>query len=351
MNRTPTEIGYRDFLRAGSDIATCVVYVLLVDLVLLVPSPESVALRSILGLPLLLFVPGYVLLAALFPLTKDDAPDVDTDSTGILSTQGSVTPSPTGSGTMGRIDLPARLALSFGMSLSLLPVIGLFLSLAPVSTGLLSLLAVISGIVLVGGGLALVRRNQAPAMTRFEPDPWRTVTESVRGVFHGRTTVDTALNVALVVAVLATTATVGLGLTVPNQGDSFTEVTLLTENESGSYSLADYPRNLTAGESTEMVLEVHNAEGEAVDYTAVVQLQRVETSNTSTTVEERQTVARLEERVPAGETQRLQHEVTPEMTGSSLKLTYLVYREPPPAEPNVDSAYRTLHLWVNVSDG
>jgi len=42
--------------------------------------------------------------------------------------------------------------------------------------------------------------------------------------------------------------------------------------------------------------------------------------------------------------------VTPTMTGRWLRLTYLLCTDEVPAEPSIESAYREVHLWVNVSE-
>jgi hypothetical protein len=42
--------------------------------------------------------------------------------------------------------------------------------------------------------------------------------------------------------------------------------------------------------------------------------------------------------------------VTPELTGERLRLTYRLYRGVPPATGTPSDAYRTVHLWVDVTD-
>jgi uncharacterized membrane protein len=105
------------------------------------------------------------------------------------------------------------------------------------------------------------------------------------------------------------------------------------------------------------VVGIGNQEHEQVEYTVVVQLQRVEIVNESGATTNGTTVRVLEERglqrfqaeLAHNETWHNQHTVTPTMTGEGLRLQYLLYRGDPPAEPSAETAYRELHLWVNVS--
>jgi uncharacterized membrane protein len=78
-------------------------------------------------------------------------------------------------------------------------------------------------------------------------------------------------------------------------------------------------------------------------------IQAVEVVNNSTRVLTQQELRRFQPELGHNETWHRQHTVAPTMTGERLRLTYLLYRGPPPAEPSADTAYRELHLWVNVT--
>ena len=57
--------------RIPSDLLIVMGLVLLTDLFVLTPGLSESVLRNILGLPLVLFLPGYALIAALFPAKSD----------------------------------------------------------------------------------------------------------------------------------------------------------------------------------------------------------------------------------------------------------------------------------------
>lgn len=330
---------WKSLIRISSDIILCVFFVLLADGVLLALSPDSIAIRSLVGFPLLLFVPGYTIVAALF--LYEGRPSTETASVGQSTTPLSTS----------RIDLPARLALSFGVSVTLLPIVALCLEMFSVGVTLSSLSGSLTVIVITSGIAAIVRRQQVPPAERYTPQLGRKSTWSTWLLGDGDSPATHLLNVGLVVALIVAITTLGYGLTVPDERSSYTEVALLSQNETGSLTMANYPRNFTQGETQELVLQVSNREGKPITYTTVVQLQRVSDDGNRTTVRDRETVARFTERVGANDTWRKRHSIAPEMTGTDLRLVYLLYRSDPPPRPDRASAYRNVYLWVNVTNG
>jgi uncharacterized membrane protein len=123
----------------------------------------------------------------------------------------------------------------------------------------------------------------------------------------------------------------------------------LTEDDDGSLIAGGYPDNFTQGSPTPLTAAVHNDEGQAVEYTVVVQLERVDTTANDVTVTRRQAVTRLERTVPDNGTWHANHTVVPRMTGTDLRLTYLLYRGEPADQPSTGSAYRHAYIWVDVS--
>jgi uncharacterized membrane protein len=81
----------------------------------------------------------------------------------------------------------------------------------------------------------------------------------------------------------------------------------------------------------------------------VVELQRVQVRNNSTTVLEEDRLRAWQFRVADNRTVTRNHSIAPTLTGQRLRLAYLLYRGQPPADPTVENAYREVHLWVNVS--
>jgi uncharacterized membrane protein len=323
-----------------ADLAAVVALVALTNVAVLAPIVRESPLRVVLGLPFVLFIPGYAFIAALFPEEGDPPPDDEETADGRvqrMSDRG--------------IDGIERVALSFGLSIAIVPLIGLVLNFTPWGIRLVPVLLSISGFTLVATGVAARRRWRLPVDERFSV-PYRTWYRSARSeLVEPDTRADAVLNVVLVLSLLLAVGSVGYAVAVPKQGESFSEFYILTENETGDLVADGYPTNFTSGEGEEVVVGVGNHEHEPETYVIVVQLERVERANNSTRVLEREELDRLATgEIEHNETWHRTHNATPTMTGEDLRLTYLLYRDEAPADPAVDNAYRELHLWVNVTD-
>jgi uncharacterized membrane protein len=174
------------------------------------------------------------------------------------------------------------------------------------------------------------------------------VVRRIRKWIHGGRRVDTLLNVTLAAGLLLAIGSVGWVVTVPGSGNSFTELSLLTENETGAFVADDYPARITRGEATPLVVAIGNHEHRPMNYTVVVELQRVAT-NDATTVRAERELHRFTLRVDANVTRRTQLSIVPSLTGSHLRLAFLLYDGSAPAEPTIETADREVHLWVNVT--
>jgi uncharacterized membrane protein len=82
----------------------------------------------------------------------------------------------------------------------------------------------------------------------------------------------------------------------------------------------------------------------------VVQLQEATVENNETVILDRQEIDRFSSPAVAdNETWQRTHEIRPTRTGDRLRVQYLLYRGPPPAEPTAETAYRDLDLWIDVT--
>lgn len=160
------------------------------------------------------------------------------------------------------------------------------------------------------------------------------------------------LNVALVVAILLAVGTFGFTVLASPDGEQFTEFYVLSEGEDGELVAAEYPDAFIPGEPQPIHVGVENYEMETVEYDIVVQLQRVEESDEGTVVTERQRIeqfsmtldhdeSRIDERTLA---------ISDGMTGSDLRLEFLLYEGSVPETPTSENAYRHLHIWIDVPD-
>jgi uncharacterized membrane protein len=110
-------------------------------LFVMVPPLNETPVRVLLGLLLVLFLPGYSLIAALFP-RRDDLDGIE------------------------------RIALSFGLSIAVVPLLGLALNYTPFGIRLVPILITLSVFTVLLALAAGVRRQGLPEGERFVVEGW-----------------------------------------------------------------------------------------------------------------------------------------------------------------------------------
>jgi uncharacterized membrane protein len=337
--------------RLPADLAAVVVLVVLTVLAALVPVVSETPLRVLLGLPFVLFAPGYVVVAALFP--RAGAPPGGSEDSANAKA------SDTGDGA--GIDSIERVALSVGLSIAAVALTGLVLNATPWGVRQVPILVSVSAVVLIGVAVAAMRRESLPEEERLGVSYRGWIVAGRAELFDPDSRGDAALNVLLVLSVVLVAAGVGYAVAVPTQGEQFSELYLLTEDEDGG--VADgYPTEFVEGESRSLVVGVRNHEHTTAEYTLIGKLQRVEASGANDSVNdttgeastpgavlEEETIAEFGPELDHNESSVHRHNVTPTLVGDRLRLTYLLYEGSAPDDPGVENAYRAVHLWVNVS--
>ncbi|ETA66754.1 MAG: hypothetical protein PWQ51_2395 [Methanolobus sp.] len=284
-----------------TDIKLVIALVLLTDIFVLIPFLSDSPIRTVLGLPMVLFLPGYALIAALFP-GKDDLDGIE------------------------------RIALSFGLSIAVVPLIGLGLNYTPWGIRLVPILVFLTNFTILMSIVAVYRR-EALGADAFSV-PFREMYESVMAEINEKpeSRLDRILTIILVISILASVMTLVYVVVTPKQGEKFTEFYIL-----GPERMADnYKTQLEIGESVDVVVGIVNHEYSVVNYSLVIRLNN-ETIETP----------------PSLNHIALAHNVTwekpvsfvPGITGEDMKLQYLLYRDDNMTEP-----YRDLHLWINVTE-
>ncbi|WP_247004873.1 DUF1616 domain-containing protein [Halosolutus gelatinilyticus] len=301
----------------------------LVAAVLLVVVPTgSRLLRAAIGAPLLFFVPGYVTLSVLFPR----ATPVSGAAGPIAQTR--------------ELGDGERAAISFGLSLALLPLLGLAIATTPWGFTAPVVVGAVSGFSVVGSCLAIGRRLAVPASERYRVRLGRRLGAVRAATVGANSSVRAIVNVALAISILLSLATVGYAFVAPQQGEQYTDLRLLTEDGSGDFVAAGYPEEIGPDESIPLVIAVENQEREDMEYTVVVQEQRVEDGE----VVDRTELQRIGYTVGDGETAYGERNVTPTTTDGDVRISVLLYRGEVPTTPTSDNAYRYTHVWTEVTD-
>jgi uncharacterized membrane protein len=291
--------------------------------------------RTVLGFVFVLFVPGYAVTAALFPeqseaqvATDDATEDHHPPFRGIAGLE--------------------RTALSVGMSLSIVPLIGFALTFTAEGIRLIPVLGVTSGVTLFATIVAAYRRAAVPDERRFRPSFRRGL--RAFGLWPPNTGSNrtTILNILLILSVLLATSSIAFSITFPKQEEQFTEFYILSEDENGTLVAQNFTSTLTNGSDSTVHVGITNREGTTTDYTVIANLQSTATESNSSRVTTQVTVGRQSVELGANESWVREFTVRPTMAGENLRLVFLLYRGDPPANPGVDNAYRTTHLWVDV---
>ena len=271
------------------DIAITVLLNLLFIIFVSIPSLQEKPMRTVLGFILVIFLPGYSLIAMLFPRKND----------------------------LGWIE---RFVLSLGLSIAIVPLIGMTLNYTPFGISLLSNLIILSTFVISLSIGAWFRRSNLPAEKRF-----RIPFARLLKINLGQSNLDKYLSIILIVSIIGSCATMAYVVVKPKTGERFTEFYLLGQNGLAS----DYPIELTVGEEGELIIGIVNLELENVTY-------RLEINFTGTLIHE--------EQVFLIENEIWENPFTFKATkiGENHKLEFLLYKDQK-IEP-----YRKLHLWINV---
>lgn len=333
-------------LRDGVDLVAVAGLVALVNLVVFRPGIDGTVFRVVLGTAFVLFVPGYVLLAALFP----GAGRSPTDHDRALDDPVSLFDQPRAERTIDGLE---RAALSFALSIALVPLLVFGLLLSPFAFGPVPVTVTLTVWTALLTPVAALRRFRLPPRQRFRVPVWRWLAARTRLMAGADSRFEAVLNVGLVAVVVLALGTSAFAVAAPPAGEQYTEFYVTTANGEGNLSFSDYPETLTPGDPELISVGIENYEDESVDYSVAVQLQRVEGSADDPVVTERVSVDRFSATLGHNETRHVDRRLTvsDRLAGDDRRLRFLLYEGPVPDAPTAANAYRSVHLWVDVGTG
>ena len=268
--------------------------VLSILLVIIISFTDFSVLRIILGLPFVLFFPGYVLIAVLFPRATN----------------------------IGGFE---RVALSFGFSVAVAGLVGLVLNYTPWGVSLYPVLLSLTVFIVAMSVIAWFRRRGLPQSERyavnfiFDLSSWKTQTFANR-----------VLSIVLVAVIAGAVGTLGYAIASPKIGERYTEFYILGLEGKA----VDYPRMLEVGQQGIVVAGIINREHEVARYRLEVRIGEA--------------VNNVLQQVVLEHDEKWEDTIVfiPEKAGNSQKVEFLLYNL-----NNSDSeVYRQLHFWVDVAD-
>lgn len=231
-------------------------------------------LRVILGLPFILFYPGYCLMMAAFPETED-------------------------------LEGKARLALSFGLSFVLIPSLALVLDWLPwgITLGSVTFGTLVLNLLLMV--ITLLRYRSIPKENRFAPlkelnlkENWQTLDKGIKRAY-----------IFILLLVIAFGAVAYTILAFPAPAERMTEFYIL-----GDEGMAEgYPYQLNVDEPYTLIVGITNFEGSPKSY-------RVEAEESTGVIGGPETFDLTD-----GENIEIPLEFTPQEIGESVKITFFLY--------------------------
>lgn len=302
--------------------------------------PEPV--QILVGLPLVMLLPGYALTTALFPKRARGELDANVSALGADAIPHRIR----GLSDRGLAGAE-RLAVGFAVSVVLVPLYGLLINYSPLDWSTQSIVGILTAVTVLASIAALVRHRELAAVDTTG----YTIAGAVAALRQSlrRSTLDATLTVVVVVCVLFAGVSGAFALTSPLDRTQYTDFNLVTQTDGGEYVEANYPDTLVAGEPADFHVGITNNEQQQTDYTVVVQLQRVRTQDGNVSVLTRNRLASFSTQLDAGETTYAQTSLTPQSLGENFRLAFLLYDESePPANPTIDNAYRYTFTWVDV---
>lgn len=278
-------------------------------------------IRVALIVPGLLFLPGYCFIALLFCGESD-------------------------------ISLIERTALSFGLSIAIVPLIGLGLNFTPWGIRLVPVVVSLTLFSLIMILAAYYRRSLLPVEERFRV-PFREGLAAIRKevVPEGYNRTERILSAVLLLAVVTAVLTAVLVIAIPKQGEQFTEFFILGENGKAD----DYPDRIIPGMGYPLYIGIRNHEYRNVTYTIETWGMLMESDNETNTTRilamdplSQQTVT-----LAHNGNVTIPYTLSVEKRGYN-RVEFLLFNETVPGtlgSDRINASYRDLHLWVTVRGG
>ena len=303
-----------------ADLIIVVIWLIAGIAAIYLPFLDAIPLKIILALPMVVFIPGYCLITALFPKNDD-------------------------------IDLIERMTLSMGLSIVIVPLIGLGLNFTPWGIRLDPIVISVTLFTLVMLLISFYRRALVPSVERFHfpfSEIWGTTRKEIFPAGGG--TVERILSIVIILSFLIAAITTIYVITVPKEREQFTEFFILGENQTA----ANYPDMIMIGQNYPLFVSVGNHEFRDIDYTIETWMIRAEFDNVtnSSTIMAMDPNDRLLLTLPHNATALIPYNMSVKNTGYN-RLEFLLFDETVPGfnvtgSDRINASYRDLHLWVTV---
>lgn len=272
------------------DLLIVLIWAIFTFVVAITPMFDNTIIRIILGLPAVLFIPGYVLVAVLYP-KRDELENIE------------------------------RMTLSLGLSIVIIPLLGLLLNFT-FGLGIFPMLITlyIYTVILTSG--AAYRRNILPENERFSIsfNHQRNINS------NNRNKID-VLSIIMTFTIIILILVAYFAITTPKLGERFTEFYVLNSSDRTD----NYLTNLKINNSYNYMIGITNHEYVQTNYTLKTTFDNYTLTTDNLILDHDET---LENNI----------NFVPNKEGTNMKLEFLLFKD-----DNLTEPYRELYLWMNVT--
>ena len=301
-----------------ADLIIAAVWLAANILVMYLPVLNEMPVSALLVLPGMFIFPGYCLIAALFPKDND-------------------------------LELTERIALSLGISIAIIPLIGLGLNFTPfgIRPGPILISLTVLSLVLILA--AYYRRALLPIERRFR-FPFSDLAGTARHAFfpEGVGRIDRLLVVVTTLAILAAVLVTVYVIAVPKEGEQFTEFFILGQNQTAAL----YPFRISVGQNYPMYVGIGNHEYRNTNYTIETWLTRTQFDNATNTSHliTMDPSDRLTVTLAHNETFIIPYNLSVKKTIYN-RVEFLLFRDSIPGadiigSDRIKASYRNVNLWI-----
>jgi uncharacterized membrane protein len=306
-----------------NDLKLVIVWLAAAISAIYLPVISETPVRIVLALPVILFIPGYCIILALFPKEGD-------------------------------IDLTERIVLSVCVSIAVVPLIGLGLNFTPWGIRLDPIVTALTVFTLLITCVAHYQRAMLPLEEQFRM-PFLSLAETVRKEIlpagpHRRDRILGAVLAAGIIIALLTTIYI---ITVPRGDEQFTDFFVLGENQTAAH----YPRNIFTNHSYPLYVGVENHENRRITYTIETWMVLTHFDNATSTyrIDTMDPQDRLSLSILPNQTVIIPYNLSVNKTGYN-RVEFLLFNENIPgfnvvAMNRINASYRNLHILLDVWEG
>ena len=241
----------------------------------LVVTLTSGLFRILLGLPFVLFIPGYALISALFPARN-------------------------------KLCGVERVGLSFGLSIVVVSLIALILNYTSWGIRLYPMVISVTIFIVIASAVGWYRQQRLPAADRFGVG-----FTLGKKIWAKHTKLEKVLFISLTVAILVAIGVLGYTIATFNQHDEqYTEFYVLNlEGEFGGY-----PKQVTLGQSVDVLVDVVNHERQPTSYRILSTIDGIKNSEVYAGI------------LANGEKFQKEVRIVPSLTGNNQKAEFSLYK-------------------------